>query len=66
MEHDSLYNMQLRKKITARAVLKKNGMLEADKETNFAEIHDIDIEIKEIIKVKRKRKQKNRNCCDPF
>ena len=62
MEHESSFNKQLRKEITARAVMnKKIKMLEADIDENNKKIDDVDIEIKRIKKAISKRKQKNRN-----
>ena len=65
MQHNSTFNKQLRKKITARVVMKKRiKMLEADIDENNAKIFDLDREIKRIKKVISKRKQKNRNYID--
>ena len=62
MEHDSSFNKQLRKEITARAVMnKKIKMLETDIDENNKKIDDADIEIKRIKKAISKKKQKNRN-----
>ena len=65
MEHESSFNKQLRKEITARAVMnKKIKMLEADIDENNKKIDDADMEIKRIKKAVSKRKQKNRNYID--
>ena len=59
MEHDSSFNKQLRKEITARAVInKKNRMLEVDLDKNNKKIYDVDMEIKRIKKAIPKRKRK--------
>ena len=59
MEHKSSYNNQLRKEITAKAVMnKKIKMLEADIDENNKKIDDADMEIKRIKKAISKRKQK--------
>ena len=65
MELDSSFNKQLRREITARAVInKKIKMLESDIDENNKEIYDVDKEIKRVKKLIRKRKQKNRNYID--
>ena len=65
MEHESSFNNQLRKEITARAVMnKKIKMLKADIDGNNKKIDDADMEIKKIKKTMSKRKQKNRNYID--
>ena len=65
MEHESSFNKQLRKEITARAVMnKKIKMLEADIDENNKKVDDADMEIKRIKKAISKRKQKNRNYID--
>ena len=65
MEHDSSFNKQLRREITARAIInKKIKMLESDIEENNKKIYDVDKEIKRVKKLIRKRKQKNRNSID--
>ena len=65
MEQDSSFNNQLRREITARAVMnKKIKMLKSDIDVNNKKIYDIDKEIKRVKKLKRKRKQKNRNYID--
>ena len=59
MEHESSFNKQLRKEITARAVMnKKIKMLEADIDGNNKKIDDADMEIKRIKTAISKRKQK--------
>ena len=59
MEHESSINKQLRKEITARAVMnKKIKMLEADIDENNKKIDDAYMEIKRIKKAISKRKQK--------
>ena len=61
MEHKSSYNNQLRKEITAKAVMnKKIKMLENDIDENNKKIDDADIEIKRIKKTISKRKQKKK------
>ena len=65
MEQDSSLNNQLRREITARAVMnKKSKMLKADIEVNNKKIFGVDKEIKRVKKLIRKRKQKNRNYID--
>ena len=65
MEHNSSFNKQLRKEITAKAVMnKKIKMLETDIDGNNKKIHDADMEIKRIKKAISKRKQKTRNYID--
>ena len=59
MEQDSSFNNQLRREITARAVMnKKIKMLKADIDGNNKKIYDVDKEIKRVKKLIRKRKQK--------
>ena len=61
MEHNSSFNKQLRKEITARAVInKKIKILNSDIDENNEKIYDIDKEIKRVKKLIPKRKQKNR------
>ena len=65
MEHNSSFNNQLRREITARAVInKKIKMLKADIEVNNKKIFDVNKEIKRIKKLIHKKKQKNRNYND--
>ena len=65
MEHDSSFNMQLRKEITARAVMNKQiKKLEVNIDDNNKKIYDVDIEIKRIKKAIPKRKKKNKNYTD--
>ena len=65
MEHASSFNNQLRREITARAVLnKKIKMLKADLDVNIKKIFDVDKEIKRVKKLIRKRKQQKRNYID--
>ena len=65
MEHNSSFNKQLRREITARAVInKKIIMLKSDIDVNNKKIYDVDKEIKRIKKLIPKRKQKNRNYID--
>ena len=60
MEHKSSFNKQLRKKITARAVMnKKIKMFKDNIDENNKKNDDISKEINRIKKVIRKRKQKN-------
>ena len=62
MEHDSSFNNQLRREITARAVMnKKIKMLKSDIDGNNKKIYDEEKEIKRFKKLIHKRKQKNRN-----
>ena len=59
MEHDSSFNKQLRKEITARAVMNKQiKKLELNIDENNKKIYDVDMEIKRIKKVIPKRKKK--------
>ena len=65
MEQDSSFHNQLRREITARAVMnKKIKMLKSDIDVNNKKIYDVDKEIKRVKKLIRKRKQKNRNYND--
>ena len=65
MEQDSSFNNQLRREITARAVMnKKFKMLKSDIDGNNKKIYDIDKEIKRVKKLIYKRKQKSRNYND--
>ena len=65
MEQDSSFNNQLRREITARAVMnKKIKMLKSDIDENNKKIYDVDKEIKRVKKLIHKRKQKNRNYID--
>ena len=60
MEHNSSFNNQLRREITARAVMnKKIKLLKSDIDGNNTKIYDVDKEIKRIKKLIHKRKQKN-------
>ena len=62
MEHYSSFNIQLRREITARAVMnKKIKMLKSDIDGNNKKIYDVDKEINRIKKVIRKRRQKINN-----
>ena len=59
MEHECSFNKQLRKEITARAVMnKKIKMLEVDIDENNKKIYDVDKETKRIKKLILKRKKK--------
>ena len=59
MEHNSSFNNQLRKEITARAVMnKKIKMLKSDIDVNNEKIYDVDKEFKRVKKLIHKRKQK--------
>ena len=61
MEHNSSFNKQLRKEITARAVMNKEiKSLQENIDTNIEEIYNVDMEIKRIKKIILKRKKKNR------
>ena len=65
MEHNSSFNKQLRREITARAEInKKIKMLKSDIDVNNKKIFDVDKEIKRVKKLIPKRKQKNRNFTD--
>ena len=65
MEHDSSFNKQLRKEITARAVMnKQNKSLQQNIDKNIEEIYNVDMEIKRIKKLILKRKKKNRTYTD--
>ena len=65
MEQDSSFNNQLRREITARAVMnKKIKMLKSDIDGNNKKIYDVDKEINRIKKVIRKRRQKNKQFQD--
>ena len=59
MEHNSSFNNQLRREITARAVInKKIKMLKADIDVNNKKIFDVNKETKRVKKLIPKRKQK--------
>ena len=59
MEQDSSFNNQLRRGITARAVMnKKIKMLKSDIDGNNKKIYDVDKEIKKVKKLILKRKKK--------
>ena len=65
MEHDSSFNNQLRREITALAVMnKKIKILKSDIDGNNKKIYDADKDIKRVKKLIHKRKQKNRNYTD--
>ena len=65
MEQDSSFKNQLRREITARAVMnKKIKMLKSGIDGNNKKIYDADKEIKRVKKLIRKRKQKNRSYVD--
>ena len=67
MEHYSSFNIQLRREITARAVMnKKIKMLKTDIDGNNKKIYDVDNEINRIKKVIRKRRQKNKQFKDLY
>ena len=67
MEQNSSFNNQLRREITARAVMnKKIKMLKADIDGNNKKIYDLDKEIDRIKKVIRKRGQKNKQFQDLY
>ena len=58
MEQDSSFNNQLRREITARAVMnKKIKMLKSDIDGNNKKIYDLDKEIKRVKKLIRKSKK---------
>ena len=59
MEHDFSFNKQLRKEITAKAVMNKKIItLETDIDENNKKIDDADIEIKRIKKLYLKESKK--------
>ena len=65
MEHKSSFNKQLRKEITARAVMiKEIKSLQENIDINIGEIYNVDMEIKRIKKLILKRKKKNRSYTD--
>ena len=65
MEHKSSFNKQLRKEITARAVMNKEiKSLQENIDINIEEIYNVDREIKRIKEVILKRKKKNRTYTD--
>ena len=65
MEHKSSYNKQLRKEITARAVMNKEiKSLQENIDINIGEIYNVDMEIKRIKKLILERKKKNRSYTD--
>ena len=67
MEHNSSFNKQLRKEITARAVIiKKFKMLEVDIDEGNKKLYDVDMETKRNKKFILKRKKKNRTYTDLF
>ena len=62
MEHDSSFNKQLRKEITARAVMNKQiKKSEVNIDENYEKIFGITREIKRIKKAIHRRKQKDSN-----
>ena len=65
MEHKSSFNKQLRKEITARAVMNKEiKSLQENIDINIGEIYNVDMEMKRIKKLILKRKKKNRSYTD--
>ena len=59
MEQDSSFNTQLRKKITARAVMSKgNKILEVDIDEKIQKMYDVILEIKKIKKLIPKKSKK--------
>ena len=65
MEHKSSFNKELRKEITARAVMNREfKTLQENIDKNIEEIYNIDMEIKRNKKNILKRKKKNRNYID--
>ena len=65
MEHNSSFNKQLRKKITARVVMnKETKSLQENIDINIEEIYNVDREIKRIKKLTLKKKKKNRTYTD--
>ena len=62
MEHDSSKNKRLRKEITARVVVNEKVIIKKfNIEKNIEEIHDGDVEIKNISEIIRKINRKNKN-----
>ena len=62
MEHDSSFNGQLKKRITARAVMiKKIRLLQADIDKKNEKIDEISREIRRIKKTIRSRRKKNQD-----
>ena len=65
MEHESSFNKQLRKEITAKAIMNKEiKSLQENIDIIIEEIYNVDMEIKRIKKVTLKRKKKNRTYTD--
>ena len=65
MEENSSFNKQLRKEITARALMNKEiKSLQENIDINVEEIYNVDMEIKRIKKLILKRKKKNRSYTD--
>ena len=65
MEHNSSFNKQLRKGITAKAVMNKEiKTLQGNIDINNEEIYNVNMEIKRIKKLILKRKKKNRSYTD--
>ena len=65
MEHESSFSKQLRKEITAKAVMNKEiKSLQENIDINIEEIYNVDKEIKRIKKLILKRKKKNRTYTD--
>ena len=65
MVHDSSFNNQLRREITARAVINKKIIrLKSDIVVNNKKVYDIDKENKGVKKLIHKREQENRNYID--
>ena len=65
MEHDSSFNKELRKEITARAIMNKEiRSLQENINKNIEEIYNIDMEMKRSKKIILKRKKKNRSYTD--
>ena len=59
MEHKSSYNKELRKEITARAVMNREiKTLQENIDKNIEEIYNVDMEIKRIKKIILTRKKK--------
>ena len=59
MEYNSSFSKQLRKEITARALMKKEiKSLQENVDMNVEEIYNVDMEIKRIKKLILKRKKK--------
>ena len=67
MEGESSFNKQLKKEITARAVMnKKNKTVEADIDENNIKLFDVDNQYNKVRKAMRRRKQKHQKYRELF